>query len=56
MAMRMSGLMSGMDTESIVQQLVEARSKKVTKVKNGQNVKPWKTPFHVHRAEILYCG
>lgn len=42
MAMRMSGLMSGMDTESIVQQLVEARSKKVTKVKNGQTKLEWK--------------
>ena len=29
MAMRLSGLMSGMDTESIVQQLVEVKSKKV---------------------------
>ena len=30
MAMRLSGLMSGMDTESVIQQLVEARSAKVT--------------------------
>lgn len=42
MAMRMSGLMSGMDTESIVQQLVEARSAKVTKVKNSQTKLEWK--------------
>ncbi len=42
MAMRMSGLMSGMDTESIVQQLVEARSNKVTKVKNSQTKLEWK--------------
>lgn len=42
MAMRMSGLMSGMDTESIVQQLVEARSAKVTKVKNSQKKLEWK--------------
>lgn len=42
MAMRMSGLMSGMDTESIVQQLVEVRSKKVTKVKNSQTKLEWK--------------
>lgn len=42
MAMRMSGLMSGMDTESIVQQLVEARSTKVTKVKNSQTKLEWK--------------
>ncbi|MCM1120831.1 MAG: flagellar filament capping protein FliD [bacterium] len=42
MAMRMSGLMSGMDTESIVQQLVEARSTKVTKAKNSQTKLQWK--------------
>lgn len=42
MAMRMSGLMSGMDTESIVQQLVEARSKKVTTVKNDKTKLEWK--------------
>lgn len=42
MAMRMSGLMSGMDTESIVQQLVEVRSKKVTKTKNNQTKLEWK--------------
>ncbi len=42
MALRLSGLMSGMDTESIVQQLVEARSNKVTKVKNSQTKLGWK--------------
>ena len=42
MAMRLSGLMSGMDTESIVQQLVEARSNKVTKAKNEQTKLEWK--------------
>lgn len=42
MAMRMSGLMSGMDTESIVQQLVEAKSKKVTTVKNDKTKLEWK--------------
>lgn len=42
MAMRMSGLMSGMDTESIIQQLVEARSTKVTKAKNSQTKLEWK--------------
>lgn len=42
MAMRMSGLMSGMDTESIVQQLVEARSVKVTKATNAQTKLGWK--------------
>ena len=44
---RLSGLMSGMDTESIISQLMEARKTKVTKVKKQQmkaNVKQdaWK--------------
>ena len=42
MAMRMRGLMSGLDTESIIQQLVEARSTKVTKAKNDQTKLEWK--------------
>lgn len=42
MAMRLSGLMSGMDTESVIQQLVEARSAKVTKAKNEQTKLEWK--------------
>lgn len=36
MAMRLSGLMSGMDTESIISQLVEARKTKVTKAVKAQ--------------------
>lgn len=36
MAMRLSGLMSGMDTESIIQQLVEARKTKVDAKKKEQ--------------------
>ena len=36
MAMRLSGLMSGMDTESIVNQIVEARRMKVTKTVKAQ--------------------
>ncbi|MCM1568334.1 MAG: flagellar filament capping protein FliD [Roseburia sp.] len=36
MAMRLSGLMSGMDTESIIQQLVEARKSKVDVKKKAQ--------------------
>ena len=42
MAMRLSGLMSGMDTESIVQQLVEAKSKKVETAKKDQTKLQWK--------------
>ncbi len=42
MAMRLSGLMSGMDTESVIQQLVEARSAKVTTAKNDQTKLEWK--------------
>ena len=34
--MRLSGLMSGMDTESIIQQLVEAKKTKVTKTVKAQ--------------------
>ena len=36
MPMRLSGLMSGMDTESIIQQLVEAKSNKVKTAKIGR--------------------
>ena len=36
MPMRLSGLMSGMDTESIVAQLVETRKAKVTKAVKAQ--------------------
>ncbi len=42
MAMRLSGLMSGMDTESIVQQLVEAKSTKVETAKKDQTKLQWK--------------
>ena len=48
MAMRLSGLMSGMDTESIVAQLVEAKKTKVTKAVKAQKSlqykqEAWKT-------------
>ena len=48
MAMRLSGLMSGMDTESIIAQLVEAKKTKVTTaVKAQKSLKykqdAWKT-------------
>lgn len=42
MAMRLSGLMSGMDTESIVQQLVESRRVKVDTAKKDQTKLEWK--------------
>ncbi|MCR5754853.1 MAG: flagellar filament capping protein FliD [Acetatifactor sp.] len=42
MAMRLSGLMSGMDTESIVQQLVQVRGAKVDKAKKEQTKLQWK--------------
>lgn len=41
MAMRLSGLMSGMDTESIIQQLVEAKSTKVNTAKKAQTKLSW---------------
>ena len=42
MAMRMSGMMSGLDTESIIQQLVAARQTKVDKQKKAQTRLDWK--------------
>ena len=42
MAMRLSGLMSGMDTESIIQQLVEAKRTKVNNAKREQTKLEWK--------------
>ena len=42
MPMRLSGLMSGMDTESIIQQLVEAKSNKVKTAKKAQTKLSWK--------------
>lgn len=40
--MRMTGMYSGMDTESIIAQLVSAKSKKVTDLKNDQKKLEWK--------------
>ena len=42
MAMRLSGLMSGMDTESIVSQLVMAKRTKVDNTKKAQTKLQWK--------------
>ncbi|MBR1930107.1 MAG: flagellar filament capping protein FliD [Lachnospiraceae bacterium] len=42
MPMRLSGLMSGMDTDSIIQQLVEARKTKVDTKKKAQTKLDWK--------------
>ena len=42
MAMRMSGLMSGMDTESIIQELVSAKKTKVDDAKKAQTKLGWK--------------
>ena len=42
MAMRLSGLMSGMDTESIIQQLVAAKQTKVDTTKKAQTKLNWK--------------
>ncbi|MBD5511037.1 MAG: flagellar filament capping protein FliD [Lachnospiraceae bacterium] len=40
--MRLTGMMSGMDTESIIQQLVEAKKTKVDKTKKSQTKLNWK--------------
>lgn len=42
MAMRVTGMMSGMDTESIIQQLVAARQTKVDDLKKEQTRLEWK--------------
>lgn len=42
MGMRLSGLMSGMDTESIIAQLVEGKKTKVDKTKKAQTKHQWK--------------
>lgn len=42
MPMRLSGLMSGMDTESIIQDLVKAKQAKVDKEKKAQTKHSWK--------------
>ena len=41
--MRLSGLISGMDTESIIQQLVSAKQTKVDDAKKAQTKLEWKT-------------
>lgn len=40
--MRLTGMMSGMDTESIIQQLVDAKKTKVDKAKKSQTKLNWK--------------
>lgn len=40
--LRMTGMISGMDTESIIQSLVSAKSQKVTTLKNDQKKLEWK--------------
>ena len=42
MAMRLSGLMSGMDTDSVIQELVSARKTKVDKEVKAQTKLEWK--------------
>lgn len=41
--LRMTGMYSGMDTESVIQQLVKAKSQKVTNLKHDQKKLEWKT-------------
>ena len=50
MAMRMSGLMSGMDTETIIKELVSAKQTKVDDAKKAQTKLQWKqeTKYHDH--------
>lgn len=43
MAIRMSGMVSGMDTESIIQELMSAQSQKKVKIENKITKHEWKT-------------
>lgn len=40
--LRMTGMYSGMDTDSVIQQLVKAKAQKVTNLKNDQKKLEWK--------------
>ena len=42
MAIRMSGMVSGLDTEGIIQSLMEVQTKKKTKVENNKTKLEWK--------------
>ena len=42
MAMRLTGLMSGIDTESIIQELVTVKRTKVDDTKKAQKKHQWK--------------
>ena len=42
MALRMTGMISGLDTESIIQELVSAKRTKVDKQKKAQTKLNWK--------------
>ena len=42
MALRMTGMMSGLDTESIIQELVAAKQTKVDTLKKEQTKLEWK--------------
>ena len=46
--MRLSGLISGMDTESIIQQLVSAKQTKVDDAKKAQTKQEWKPVSYTH--------
>ena len=40
--LRMTGMYSGMDTEAIIQQMLQAKAQKVTNLKNDQKKLEWK--------------
>ena len=42
MALRLTGLMSGIDTESVIQELVAAKQTKVDDAKKAQTKLSWK--------------
>lgn len=55
--MRLSGLISGMDTESIIQQLVSAKQTKVDDAKKAQTKQEWKqTAWKELNTKIKICS
>ncbi|MDE7274840.1 MAG: flagellar filament capping protein FliD [Lachnospiraceae bacterium] len=52
--LRMTGMYSGMDTETIIQQLVMAKSQKVTNLKNDQKKLEWKQTLWQDLNKRLY--
>ena len=55
MAMRMTGLVSGMDTESMVKELVIASSEKVNKIKQKKQDVEWRKEIWSGLQDRAFC-